>query len=123
MSNCISEPIVCRPRSVCSSSKCCIYGLCGNILQVQIDIGNQCQMLCRTWRPDQSKIHTKNVPCFVLESKLRIKKNWIPLLLLWLVVTRTSVKHKICLAPDGLGEDENGEIFGVTMKVNTSVHT
>ena len=55
---------------------------------------------------------------------LRIKKkNWILWLLLWLVVTRTSVTHKISLAADGLGEGETGQKFRVIMKVNLSVYT
>jgi hypothetical protein len=54
---------------------------------------------------------------------LRIRNTCILLLLLFLVVTRMYATHKIRLAPDGLGEDESGEKFGVIMKVNLSVHT
>ena len=45
------------------------------------------------------------------------------MLLLWLVVTRTFVKHKISPALDGLGEGESGQKFGVIVKVNLPVHT
>jgi hypothetical protein len=68
-----------------------------------------------------SKYDTENGLCFVLESMLR-QKHWILLLLLWLVVTRTSVTHKINLALEGLGKGESGQKFGVIMKVNLTVH-